>query len=79
MEESFELDFIAPYQIKLDKDSSFIYSPLDEDSHVKMAPSSQTVGEGRSMSMAMYKEKIEQFKTYKVSEKSLVGRKAKLR
>ena len=79
MEESFDLDFVAPYQIKLDKDSSLIYSPLDEDSHVKMAPLSQTVGEGRSISVAMYKEKIEQFKTYKVGENSLVGRKVKLR
>jgi hypothetical protein len=78
MEESFRLDMVAPYQIKLEKDDSLIFSLFDSDSHVKPFLI-QNVGEGKEVSLPFYKRKTAELKAYSTSEKSLVGRKVKLR
>ena len=78
MEKGFPLSMVAPYQIMLERDNSLIFSPYDYDSHVKPVLI-QTVGEGREVSLPLYKSKIAELKACNTSEKSLVGRKVKIR
>jgi tetratricopeptide (TPR) repeat protein len=78
-EDDWDLNMVSPYQIKLEKGNALIHAPWDEDSHVQLTFSHFSPGEGLEMSITNYESMIAKLKSHQVNEKSLIGRKVKLR